>query len=698
MLDNFFLPRSVAVIGASREKGKVGHDILKNLVESSYTGKIFPINPKAREILGLETYASALETPDDIDLAVVVIPPKFVLPTLDEMGKKRVPAAIIITAGFKESGVEGGALEREVARKCKAHGIRVMGPNCLGLINTAIGLNASFAPATPSRGNIAFFSQSGALCTAILDWALGADIGFSKFVSLGNKMDVDEVDLLRSLADDKETEVILGYVEGVKDGVEFMRVAEAVSRKKPIIIAKSGGTAAGAKAASSHTGSLAGSETAFTAAFRQSGIIRAKSIQDLFDYALGFAYQGAPKGPRVSLITNAGGPGIIAADAVERSGLRMAELQKETIDKLRGGLPPTAALYNPVDVIGDAKADRYEIALRAVLEDEHVDCVVVILTPQAMTEVEETARVVARLAAETEKPVVTTFIGGPTMDKAEKVLNEAHVPNYAFPENAVSALDASYRYCQWRSMPRTKPQPLEANQGKVADFLAAARQTKRFELGESDAREIIAAYGFRVPKSIIAGTREEAVAAAKEVGYPLVMKIASPDILHKSDIGGVRVGVADDEEVVRTFGQMYENARHRMPEAEIYGIAMQEMIRGGKEVILGMKRDSQFGPMLMFGLGGIYVEVLKDVSFRIAPITVEDAEDMIREIRSYALLRGVRGEQPADLAAVRESLLRLSQLVTSNPQIIELDINPLVVFAEGEGAIAIDARLTIEGE
>ena len=695
MLESLFDPKSVAVIGASREEGKVGHDIVKNLVQYGYAGKVFPVNPKADDILGLKCYHSIPEIAEKIDLAVIVIPAKFVLTAIDELIAKQVPASIIITAGFKETGVEGAKLEKVLAEKVSAAGMRVLGPNCLGLIDTHANLNASFAQGMPKRGNIAFFSQSGALGTAILDWALGEDIGFSKFVSLGNKMDLSETELLEAVADDPHTDVILGYIEGVKDGAAFLRAAERASRRKPVIITKSGSTAAGAKAASSHTGALAGSESAFKAAFKQAGIIRANSVQDLFDFALGFSSRRVPTGPNLVIVTNAGGPGIIAADAVERSTMRMAQLSKETIDNLHDKLPHTAALYNPVDVIGDAKPDRYQVALANTLADPRVDAALVILTPQGMTDPDGVAQVVTKAAAGTSKPILASFMGGPRVEEGAKKLMTSGIPSYQFPERMVATIEAMYNYKVWRDKPKAAPFDAPRQKEKVAEIIAKARKSGRLELGESEAREVVTAYGFQVPKSMLARTTVEAIVAGEEVGYPLVMKIASPDILHKSDIGGVKVGIQDPSETRRTFVAMMDNARRRMPEAEIWGVLVQQMVGGGKEVILGMNRDPQFGPMIMFGLGGIYVEALKDVSFRIAPLATEDAEEMIREIHAYALLRGVRGEKPVNFDAIKESLLRLSLLVTDFPEVVELDINPLKVFSDNQMPIAIDARLTV---
>ena len=695
MIDKFFSPNSVAVIGASREPGKVGHDILKNIIDAAFEGQVSPVNPKAEEVLGLKCYKDVREIPGEVDLAVVVVPAAFVEDVAAACAEKSVKAMIVVSAGFKESGPEGAQRERELFEKIQASGIRVIGPNCLGVIDTGSKLNATFAQGMPQAGNIAFFSQSGALCTAILDLSLDQGIGFSKFVSLGNKMDVGEVDLLRALRDDASTDVVLGYIEGVKDGAGFIKAAEETGRMKPVVIAKSGGTAAGARAASSHTGTLAGSESAFRAAFIQSGLIRAESIEDLFDYALAFSYQGLPNGPKTALITNAGGPGIIAADAVERSNLQMASFGRDTIEALREALPPTANIYNPIDVIGDAKADRYRVALEKAISDDNVHAVIVILTPQAMTDVEEIAHVVAELAASSKQPVLTSFMGGPSVRDAVAVLRQAKVPNYTFPEKAVRALDAMWRYKRWRDAPAPAERSFSVKRAAVRKVFQNVLNAGRFDLGEMEAREVISAYGFEVPESILARNEEEASKAAEEIGFPVVMKIASPDILHKSDIGGVHVGISDPAEARTAFLEIRQNTRRHMPDAEIWGVLVQQMVGGGKEVILGMSKDPQFGPLLMFGLGGIYVEALKDVAFRIAPISVDDADAMIHEIRSFPLLRGVRGEKPADIAAIKNSLVRLSQLVTDFPEIIELDINPLMVFAEGLGATAIDARITL---
>jgi acetyl coenzyme A synthetase (ADP forming)-like protein len=696
MLNNFFKPDSVAVIGASREAGKVGHELLKNLLESGFPGDIYPVNPRASEILGLKVYPSVADVPDRVGLAVIAIPAQLTPAVIEDCGKKGIDSAVIISAGFKEAGSTGARLEQEVSQRAGEFNMRVLGPNCLGVIDTESRLNASFAPGMPAKGKIAFFSQSGALGTAILDWAIEGNIGLSKFISLGNKMDISESELLTALSDDPDTNVILGYIEGVKDGRAFMEAAINATRQKPVIMIKSGSTAAGARAASSHTGTLAGSENAFQAAFKQCGVIRAPTIEALFDYALVMAHQPLPRSNRLAIVTNAGGPGIIAADACERSELTMAGFQQETIERLRSSLPPTAAIYNPVDVIGDAKADRYLVALQAIESDENADAVLVLLTPQAMTEPVATAEAVTDIFSGGHKPVLTSFMGGSSVREGIDVLGKAKIPNYPNPERAIAALEAASRYSLWKNAPMQREEErFTVDSKKVAEVLARAEHRSQNTLTGSDAMEVLSEYGFIVPKTGFAETGREAVAAADEIGYPVVVKITSPDILHKSDIGGVRLGLDSASEVERAFEEVISAARRFMPTALIMGVTVDQMIPTGKEVILGMAKDPDFGPMLMFGLGGIYVEVLKDVAFRIAPIDRREAASMISEIRAYQLLRGVRGEEPADIPSIVDSLLKLSQLVTDFPEIIEMDINPLMVMATGQGAVAVDSRISL---
>ena len=698
-LDKLFSPRSIAIIGASQKEGKIGHDVLLNIKEFGYKGRIYPINPKDTEVMGFKAYPSVLDVKEDIDLAVFAIPAPSVIEVIKECGKKGIKAAIVITAGFKETGPEGRKLELELAETARSYGIKVLGPNCLGFIDTASKVNASFAGVSPLTGDIAFFSQSGALCAAILDWAVKENIGFSKFISLGNKADISEITLLKALGDDPDTKVILGYIEDVKNGSEFMRVAKEVTAKKPVIICKSGGTKAGAKAASSHTGSLAGSEVAFDAAFAQTGIIRAATIEDLFDYAVAFSYQKLPQGVNLAIITNAGGPGIIAADAVERSSdAKVAPISKETVDYLRGSLPRGAALNNPVDVMGDADDQRYKTAVDAVLKDPNVNGAIVILTPQSNSRIKETAEVLA--GNKREKPIFTSFIGGHLVEKGITVLRDSKIPNYRFPERAISSFNVMVKHKKMLDLPKEGFKTFAVNKDKVKKIIDEAVKSGQKEIPEYTARDIIESYGFRLPKGVLAKDAAEAQSSAEKIGYPVVMKIASPDILHKSDVGGVKVGLKDPREVEAAFNEMVKEAKAAAPNAGILGVLIQEMISGGKEVILGMTKDPQFGPMLMFGLGGIYVEVLKDVSFRIAPILPREASEMIDSIKSVELLKGARGEKPVDIDSIKEGLLRLSQLVVDFPVIKELDINPLNVFpADGKGGcVAIDARISIELE
>ncbi|MEE9567649.1 MAG: acetate--CoA ligase family protein, partial [Desulfobacteria bacterium] len=694
MLQHFFNPSSVAVVGASQNPSKIGYEILNNIVQYDYGGSVYPINPKAQEILGLKAYPDLTSVPSKIDLAVIALPAPAVMDVLKQCGKKEVDSIVVISAGFKETGPEGAHLEEDLAMQAKELGIRVVGPNCLGIIDTTSSLNASFAAGMPLAGHIGFFSQSGALCVAILDWALGENVGFSRFVSLGNKMDISETEVMLSMGRDENTRVILGYLESIEDGPRFMKAAREISKTKPIIIIKSGTTGAGAKAASSHTGALAGSDHAYRAAFKQSGIIRAESMQSLFAYAMAFASQPLPKGPSLAIITNSGGPGILAADACDRSSLHLTPIRKETADRLREFLPPTASVYNPIDIIGDATLERYEKTVEVVLKDDLLHAVLILFAPTAAVDAEAVARGIVKLSKDAEKPIITAFMGEKRVRGARKIFQDHNIPTYDYPDDAISALDAMLSYRRWREKPARQYRQFEADTEKVRQVFASVINQHRHDLIESEAREILKAYGFRLPESRIAKTTKGAVRAASEIGYPVVMKIASPDVLHKSDMGGVRVGLEDEAMLEEAFFDITSNIQLRQPEARIIGVMVQEMIPKGKEVILGITRDMQFGPMIMFGLGGIYVEVLKDVAFRIAPLSIESADAMIREIQSFPLLRGVRGEAPVDIEGIRDALLRVSQMAVDFPEIIEADINPLLVCPEGQGAVAVDARIT----
>jgi len=695
-----FKPRSVAVIGASREPGKVGHAILKNIVEGGYKGKVYPINPNADKILGLSVYKTVSDVPEDIDLAIVVVPAQAVLDVMEECGKKGVKYAVVISAGFKEVGGEGIEREKKLIEIAKKYGIRVVGPNCLGIMDLHTPLNATFALMPRTRGGIAFVSQSGALLSAILDWAPKVGIGFSKIVSLGNKADLNEVDFLAHLGEDPETKVILLYLESIVDGRRFVEIGSTVTRKKPVILLKGGVTEAGAKAALSHTGAMAGGVTALKAALRKAGIIQVTTLSELFDMAIAFNSQPIPMGNRIGVVTNAGGGGVIASDLLVSKGLRLAELSKQTIDYLRSTLPPVASIYNPVDVIGDAKADRYRTAIEALLRDQNVDGLLVILTPQAVTEPEETAKVIIQLSREySSKPLLAIFIGGEKVEKATKMLIENNIPVYEMPERAVVAMLGLTSYREFREYVTKVAEHMkifDVDKERVLEIIEEARKQGRKVLLEHEAKEVVKSYGISVAPTKLAINEDEAIEIARRFGYPVVLKIASPDITHKSDVGGVIMNLKSDEEVAEAFRTIISNVRRYATTASVYGIVVQKMVPKGREVIVGATKDTTFGHIIMFGLGGIYTELFKDVSFRLTPLTLYEAREMVAETKAYMLLRGFRGEPPADINSIINVLLRVSKLVTDIPQIAEMDINPLFVYEEGVGAAAVDVKIVVE--
>ena len=696
-LRSFFNPKSVAIVGASRTKGKVGYEILVNMISSGYEGKIFPVNKSTDSVEGLKCYPDLEAIGETPELVIVIVPARFVLDVMNQCVKLGTKAVIIITAGFKEVGAEGKKLEDEIVQVARKGGVRIIGPNCLGVIVTASKLNASFGGDLPSPGHTGYISQSGALLAAILDTARANGIGFSSLFSIGNKADIDELDLIEALAEDPDTKVIAGYLENIKDGNAFVREAERISHSKPILLMKSGGTAAGAKAASSHTGSLAGSEVAYEAMFARAGIVRCTSITQQFDFAQAFANQPLPKGSSVVVVTNAGGAGIMAADAIEREGLTFAKLEEATIEKLKSQLPAAANFHNPVDVLGDALADRYEFALDVVLDDPNVQTVLVLLTPQAMTQSKETAEAIARCAkAKPDKPILACFMGASKVEEGVKVLRAEKIPQYDSPEAAVDTIKAMADHVRWRNQPKRVVRLFPVNRRKVESIIERHLRNDAREIGEAESKEILEAYGFATPKGSIATTAEQAANIADQLGYPVVLKIWSPDILHKSDVGGVKVGLKSAREVRDAFDLMMYRIPKKMPDAHILGVLVQEMCRSGREVILGMHRDPHFGPLMMFGMGGIMVEVLKDVAFFLAPLTGDEAKQMLMRTKTYNLLKGVRGQEGVDIETIAEGLQRLSQLVTEFPQIQEMDINPYVVGLPGTTSIAVDARISVE--
>jgi len=687
-------PETIAVIGASKTPEKVGHEILANLVSSKFKGTIVPVNPNSDELLGLKCYPNVSAFDGKIDLSIIVIPTAMVKKAVEESISSGAKAICIITAGFKEVGEEGAELEIELARICSARSVRLLGPNCLGLLNTHHNMNASFAAHMPKPGGISVISQSGALCTAILDWAASRHMGLAKMISMGNKADLSETDFLRAFGDDDETSVIVGYLESIGSGTDFMKAATTAASKKPVVILKSGVTAAGGKAASSHTGSLAGADMAYGAAFKRSGIIRADTFEQLFDYATAFAMQPLPKGKRVAIITNAGGPGIMAADAVELSGMEVCTLESSFAMALRDKLPPAASVGNPIDVLGDADPQRYVDAVEAARDDDSVDAIIVILTPQAMTKPADTARAIAK-SGKGKKPILVSFMGGADVMPGRDELVAADLPDYPSPERAVDALRAMVEYAAWLKQPPRVLTRFSVNRRRVERIIHRDLRVGTLQLGESEAKMILSAYGFNVPPGRFAATADDAVGYAERIGFPVAMKIASPDVIHKSDVGGVKLNLGSAGEVRDAFDLMMLRIREKMPDADLSGVYLEAMCKKGREVILGMTRDPQFGPMLMFGLGGIFVEVMKDVTFHIAPITSDEAMQMLESTKSFALLKGVRGQASVDLSAIADALQRISQLVTDFPEISEMDINPFMVGGIGSASVAADARITL---
>lgn len=694
MLEALLSPRLVAVVGASRKPGKVGHEIVSNLLKGGYQGRIVPINPSGEDILGLRCYRSFAEFGQDVDLSVIAVPAALVPGAVEDSLSANAKAVCIVTAGFKEVGAAGAATEREIASLCATRGARLLGPNCLGLINTHHAMNASFARQMPRPGSISVISQSGALCTAILDWAKASHLGLANLISMGNKADLNETDFMTALASDPETRVIAAYLESIVSGKDFMKAAEAAAWVKPVVVLKAGTTEAGSKAASSHTGSLAGADIAYGAAFRRSGIIRAETFEGLFDYATALSMQPLPKGNRVAIITNAGGPGIMAADAVEHSGMTVAPLAISTATSLREKLPAAASVGNPIDVLGDADPGRYVTALNAAQDDESVDAIIVILTPQAMTQPAATARAIAG-CLRGQKPVLACFMGGEDVLPGREELVQANLPGYPAPERAVAALKAMCDYAAWRRRPQRVVARFPVNRHRVERIINRHLRIGRLQIGEAMAKDIMQAYNFTVPDGVTAVTADDAVDGASKLGFPVAMKIVSPDILHKSDLGGVRLNLSTREEVRDAYDLMMLRIRRLAPEARLEGVYLEKMCPKGREVIVGMTRDPQFGPMLMFGLGGIFVEVMKDVTFHLAPITADEALEMLKYTKSYALLEGVRGQASVDVSSIANCLQRLSQLVTDFPQIAELDINPLIVGRPGTEPIVADARITL---
>ncbi|WP_458189581.1 acetate--CoA ligase family protein [Haladaptatus sp. NG-WS-4] len=689
---DLFAPSRVAVVGATETDGSIGHAIMANMIDD-FDGETVPVNPNYDEVFGVECYPDLASAPD-IDLAVVVVPAHIAIDVVRSAGEAGVQNVVVITAGFGETGREGAKREKELQSVADEYDLNLVGPNSLGVLSTPTGMNATFGPDNALPGSMSFMSQSGAFITAVLDWANDQGLGFKDVVSLGNKAVLDETDFVRAWGEDPETDVILAYLEGVEDGETFISAARDVTDETPIVMVKSGRTEAGAQAVSSHTGTLAGSDRAYEAGLEQAGVLRVDNVQELFDFAQILSGQPLPERNDVAIVTNAGGPGVMSTDAVGDSNLSLASFSEETLDALSEAMPDEANIYNPIDAIGDADLDRFREAIDIAMGDENVGATVVLSAPTAVIDYRELAETIVELQEKHEKPVVTALMGGGRTEGAKEVLGERGIPNYFDPARAVRSLDALVTYRDISQRAYEEPTTFDVDRDRADKILARAKERGDNRLGV-EAMGLLDAYGIPTPEGSIVETPEDAVAAAQDVDGEVVMKIVSPDILHKSDIGGVRVGVPN-EDVYDAFEDLVTRARNYQPDATILGVQVQEMVDldSGTETIIGMNRDPQFGPLLLFGLGGIFVEVLEDTTFRVAPLSEREASEMVGEIEAAPLLRGARGRDPADVEAVVESLQRLSQLVTDFPAILELDVNPLV--ATPDGVQAIDIRLTVD--
>ena len=746
----FFNPSGVAVIGASADPRKLSHGVLRNCFSHGYRGAVYPVNPRASEILGLSCYPDVASVPDPVELAVLMVPAAACPGVLAACGQRGIKAAIVISGGFREVGPGGLALEQELLRIAGEHNMRLIGPNCVGTLDAHTGLNTTFIRTMPKPGPIAFVSQSGAICGGILEWTAGKGIGFSRFATLGNAADVSETDLLLDLAEDPNTRVIVAYIEAIRDGRRFIDVARQITPHKPILVIKAGRTQAGTRAVSSHTGSLAGEMAAYDAAFQQAGVLRVDTVEDLFDHALALAYGPLPRGPRVAVVTNAGGPASLAADAIEQAGLTMPTTPESTRAALARFTHPEAQLANPVDMLGGAEPAQYEQAVAALLASDAFDAVLPILVPQALVDPVAVAEAIARAAAggsrhlhlravqvygadaystsgnpllssgrslrdgsqspdrasPFSKPVVACFMGDEVVRQPMAVLHEHQIASYIFPEQTARALGALWRYAE------VKGRLVRRSGGETGELGADSAPRSPLtlppgpaQLGEAEARPILAAYGVAQPRAELVRSGEEAGRLALEIGFPVALKIVSPDIFHKSEVGGIALKLDDEAEVQAAFAAMLARVRERQPGARIEGVLVTQMAPPGHELIVGMRRDPQFGPLLMFGLGGIYVELLKDVAFRVAPFSRAETLAMIGETHAGKLLAGLRGQPPADIDAVAEVIERVARLALDHPRIQEIDVNPLlayplnrragVVYPAGQGVLAVDVRMVV---
>ncbi len=696
MTESVFLsPKSIAIIGASDKEGSIGRAITSNIMKG-YKGTIYPISPTRDTVFDKKAYKTVLDVSEQIDLAVVVTKNTIVPTVLEECGKKGIKGAIVITAGFKEVDEDGKKLEQQLKEIAKKYSVKVIGPNCLGVMNLdpKTMMNSTFLKVTPKSGEIALVSQSGAICAALVEDASAQGIGFSAVVSMGNKADMSEIDVLEMLADHEQTKVIVLYLEDMGDGQKFLKICKNITKnlKKPVLVLKSGRSPEGAKAAMSHTGALMGSDEIYDALLKQSGAIRVDTMGELFDYATAFSKQPLPLNGDLVIVSNAGGPAIISTDSCSKLGIKMAKID-DIRPKINAVIPPWGSSRNPVDIVGDADYNRFNNVLENVLSHKNVGSVIVMCTPSATLDYDKLAEVIVNMSKKYKKTILASLMGLDEGIKNRQIMAEGGVPYYTYAEAAIRTIKAMLRFTEWINSPDGKTTKFTVDSNNAKKVFDKVKLEGRQNLLEEEGQEILKAYGFPLPKSALAKTEQEAVKFAKKFGYPVVLKVASPQIIHKSDAGGVKVNIQNDKDVRAAFKEIIKNAKKYNKNAAIKGILVAEMVKGGKEMILGSKLELGFGPVLMLGMGGIYVEVLKDVTFRLAPVTDSEADDMISSIKTKKLLEGVRGEKPSDLAKLSECIQRLSQLVTDFKEIKELDMNPVLVMEKGNGCKILDIRI-----
>ena len=691
----FLSPKSIAIIGASDKEGSVGRAITNNIMKG-YTGTIYPISPTRETVFDKKAYKSVLDVPGKVDLAVVVTKNTIVPSVLEECGKKKLRGAIVITAGFKEVDEEGAKLEQKLKDIAKKYKLQIIGPNCLGVMNLEpqTMMNSTFLKITPKSGEIALVSQSGAICAALVEDASAQGIGFSAVISMGNKADMSEIDILKMLAEHKQTKVIVIYLEDMGNGQEFLKVCKDITRKKkkPVLVLKSGRSPEGAKAAMSHTGALMGSDEIYDALLKQSGAIRVDTMEELFDYATAFSKQPLPMNGDLVIVSNAGGPAIISTDACSKLGIKMAKIE-EIRKKIDAVIPPWGSSRNPVDIVGDADFKRFENVLNEVLKHKNVGSVISMCTPSATLNYDKLAEVIVSMSKKYKKTMLASLMGLDEGITNREILAKGDVPYYTYAEGSIRALKAMLTFTNWVKNSPGKITKFNVKKNTVKKILDNAKKEKRSALLEEEGQEILRAYGFPLPASKLAKSKKEAVAASKKIGYPVVLKIASPQIIHKSDAGGVKVNLQNAKDVENAFDTIIKNAKKYNKKADIKGVLVVEMVKGGKEMIIGSKLEPGFGPVVMLGMGGIYVEVLKDVTFKLAPMTNIEADDMISSIKTKKILEGVRGEKPSDIKKLSECIQRLSQLVSDFNEIKELDMNPVLVMEKNKGCKVLDVRI-----